>query len=401
MGTRALAVVVLLCGILVGAGSAIAADWSFVPAVTAQTEFNSNLNYSFTAPASDYIFTLMPSAEFNYTTEISQLQGRLAATALHYLSNGQLDHIDQNYQINGFYQVAPRWKLSLNSAYIVDTTLQQELLTSGVIMTRTPRQSILAGPAVTYDVTERLAATLSYTFNQVHYQDPNFQNYSYQIVGLKLQYPLKDQKTLLVGNVEGRQGLYADGDSYRVLTAYLGATHKFSEKWEVNLFGGASTTFMDFRTQVLNTSQPPFIIAVKGEKVRQTQVTPFVNVFATRRWTNFNITFGYYRDESPSAYGSLSQVNRIYGTMNYNYSEKVSGLIYSDYYLTTQDYQTSSFKNDYFGVNAQLNYRITEKLTASPGYRFGLRDDISNGLTANVHSVYVMLVYSYPMHYRK
>jgi hypothetical protein len=400
MGTRALAAVVLLCGILVGAGSAIAADWSFVPAVTAQTEFNSNLNYSFTAPASDYIFTLMPSAEFNYTTEISQLQGRLGATALHYLSNGQLDHIDQNYQINGYYQVAPRWKFSLKSAYIVDTTLEQELLTSGVIMTRTPRQSILAAPAVTFDVTERLAATVTYNFNQVHYQDPNFRNYSYQTIGLKLEYPLKNQKTLLVGNVEGRQTLYAGGDSYRVLATYVGGTHKFSEKWEVSLFGGVNTTFMDFGTQVLDTSQLPFII-VTQEKRRHTQATPFVNVYTTRRWTNFNFTLGYYRDESPSAYGGISQLNRIYGTMNYKYSEKLSGLLFSEFYLTTQDYQTSSFSNDFFGVNAQLSYRISENLTASPGYRFGLREDTSASQSATGHSVYFMLVYSYPMHYRK
>jgi hypothetical protein len=401
MGTRALAAVVLLCGILVGVGSAPAADWSIVPAITTQAEFNSNINYSFVAPAADYILTVAPGADFNYTTEISQLQGHLGLTGLHYISNGQLDHIDQNYQINGWYQIAPRWKFSLKSAYIVDTTLQQELLTSGVIMTRTPRQSILASPAITFDVTERLAATVAYNFNSVHYQDPNFRNYSYQTLGLKLEYPLKNQKTLLMGNVEGRQTLYAGGDSYRVMAVNLGATHKFSEKWEVSLLAGVNTTFMDFQTSVVSIGQPPFFITVQQERRRQTQATPFVNLSATRRWTNFNFTLGYTRDESPSAYGGISQLNRIYSTMNYKYNEKLSGLLQGEFYLTNQDYQTSSFQSNFFGVNAQLNYQITEKLVASPGYRFGLRDDTSVGQTANGHSVYLMLVYTYPMHYRK
>jgi hypothetical protein len=401
MGTRALAAVVLLCGILVGAGSAAAADWSIVPALTTQTEFNSNLNYSFVGPTADYIFTVAPGADFNYTTEISQLQGHLGLTGLHYLSNGQLDHIDQNYQINGWYQIAPRWKFSLRTAFIVDSTLQEELLASGLIMTRTPRQSIMAGPAVSFDVTERLAATLTYNFNQVHYQDPSFQNYSYHTVGLRLEYPLKDQRTLLTGTVEGRQSTYANGDSYRVLAVYLGGTHKFSEKWDVSLLAGANTTFMDFGTSVLNTSQLPFIVTVRHEKLQQSQVTPFINLSATRRWMNFNWTLGYTRDESPSAYGGISEMNRIYTTMNYKYSEKLSGLLQGEYYLTNQNYQSSSFQSDFFGARAELTYQITEKLTASPGYRFGLRDDITSGQSANAHSVYIMFNYAYPFHYRK
>ena len=177
-----LVLALLWVSLTLGVGNA--ADWAVVPSVTARTEFNSNLNYDFTAPKSDYIFTLAPAAEFNYTTDIGQLQGRLGLTGLHYLSNGQLDHIDQNFQINGRYQAAPRWNLTLNTAYISDSTLTEELLTSGLIMTRTPRQSIQAAPGVTYALTERLAATVNYNFYKVNYQSPQFQNYTTQQVGL-------------------------------------------------------------------------------------------------------------------------------------------------------------------------------------------------------------------------
>jgi uncharacterized protein (PEP-CTERM system associated) len=99
MGTRAWGVALLL-GVL-WASTGLAADLSVVPSIEARSEFNSNLNFDFTNKVSDFIFTLSPAAEFNYTTEISQLQGRLGLTGLHYLSHGNLDHIDQNYQING------------------------------------------------------------------------------------------------------------------------------------------------------------------------------------------------------------------------------------------------------------------------------------------------------------
>jgi hypothetical protein len=400
MGTRVLVALALLWGVF-GVNVAFSVDWSVVPSINARTEFNSNLNYDFTAPRSDFIFTLSPAAEFNYTTEISQLQGRLGLTGLHYLSHSNIDHIDQNYQINGRYQVAPRWNLNLRSAYIVDTTLEEELTASGLIMTRTPRQSILVGPAVTYDLTERLAATLNYNFNRVNYQDPRFQNYTYQIVGLRLDYQLKNQKTLLVGNVLGRETTYSSDDRYRSLGIYLGAKHKFTENWDATLFAGLNVSSFNFSTQVLDSSQFPFFILVKEARVHKTEVSPYVNVSTTRRWTNLSLTAGFSRDESPTAYASISELNRVYGFMNYNFSERLSGSLMGEYYLTNQSSERTNLKNDYLSISPQINYRITEKLTASPGYRFGIRDDITGGRTATVQAVWLMVTYSYPIHYQR
>ena len=51
----------LLLGVSVAKDSS-AGNWEIVPSVTARTEFDSNLNYQYRAPISDYIFTLAPSA---------------------------------------------------------------------------------------------------------------------------------------------------------------------------------------------------------------------------------------------------------------------------------------------------------------------------------------------------
>ncbi len=93
------------------ANLAVAADWSVVPSVTQKSEFNSNINLTYYSPISDYIFTLTPAADFNYTTEITQLQGHLGLSGQHYITNSNLDHIDQNYQINGKYQATPKVNL--------------------------------------------------------------------------------------------------------------------------------------------------------------------------------------------------------------------------------------------------------------------------------------------------
>jgi predicted porin len=384
----------LLWGIW-GLGVGNAADWAIVPSINARTEFNSNLNYDFRAPISDFIFTLAPSAQFNYTTDTGQLQGTLGLKGLHYLSNSNLDHIDQNVQINGRYQVSPRLNLMLNAAYISDSSLQEEFLASGLIMTRTPRQSIQAGPGVTYALTERLSAIVNYNFNKVNYQDPRFQNYYGQSVGLRLEQQLKDQKTVLISNVIAQETKYPSQDNiFRSLGFQLGGKHKFSPDWELFVLGGINVSFMDFHTQVQDLTQFPFFISVRQEKVQETTASPFVNLSVTRSWTRFSINGGYSRNQNASAQGSVSDNNQIYLTLNYNFTERLSGNLNGNRSLTSQLSQRNSQSNSYLNVGPQLTYKLTEELSLSPGYRFGLRENITNKQTANSQIVWLMMTYT-------
>lgn len=371
-----------------------AADWAIVPSVSARTEFNSNLNYAFQGPIADYIFTLAPAAEFNYTTDVGQLQGRLGLTGMHYLSHGEIDHIDQNYQINGQYRLSPRCNLTLKSAYIVDTTLQEELLVSGLIMTRTPRASVLLSPGVTYALTERLAATVNYNFYKVNYQDQEFQNYTSQQVGLKLEQQLKNEKTMLLGNFIARQTRYPTGDLFRSLGCYLGTNHKFSQDWMVNLLGGVNISLINFQTQVLDLSQFPFFIQERQQRVKKTEANPFVDLSATRQWNKFSVTGGYSRDQNASAFGTISDLNRIYLSLRYNFSERLSGVLFGSYSLADQISERNNQQSDFFNFSPQASYKLTEEITVSPGYQFGRRDDITGGRSSNCQVVWVMLTYT-------
>jgi hypothetical protein len=378
----------------------LAADWSVVPSVTARTEFNSNLAYSFTQKVSDVIFAVRPAVDVNYATEVSLLQAHLGLNGLAYVKNANLDHIDQNYQVNGQYRVAPRWNLSLRSAYIVDTTLTEELLVSGLVMSRTPRQSIQVGPAVTYNVTERLAATFNYNFNRVNYQDPQFRDYTYQVAGLRLDYPLKNEKTVAVANFLVRETRFPGTDKYRSIGIYAGGVHRFTENWDVNLFAGANISFLNFSTVVVATPTT-FAVVPTPTKFKSTEVNPYFNIFTTRRWTNLSLTAGFLRDESPTAFSSISEQNRIYGSASYNFSEKLAAGLNGYYSLTTQTSQGNNLKNDYFSIGPEVRYRVTEKLSLLPGYRFGLRNDLTGNRSATVHAVWLMATYEFPIHFQR
>jgi hypothetical protein len=400
MGMKGWMGVAIILG-LGAANLAVAADWSLVPSVTQKSEFNSNINLTYYSPISDYIFTLTPAADFNYTTEITQLQGHLGLSGQHYITNSNLDHIDQNYQINGKYQATPKVNLSLNTSYIVDTTLLEELLASGLAISRSPRTSIMANPAMTYNITERLSSTVNYNFNRVLYQAPQYTDYTTHQIGLSFNYLMKNEKTTLINTTMVREYLYPGGNSYKSLGIYLGANHKFRENWEFNLLGGLNINKSDFATQVQNFSQFPYFTTVQEKPVTHTKGTPFFNVSTTRRWTNLRLTAGLIRDQSASAYGYVTNFTRVYASLGYDFTERLTGGLGADYSLSTQASQANNLDYTYYNASASLAYKITEKLSVTPGYRFSQYNNITAGQPAHAHSAYVMLSYSYPIHYQK
>jgi hypothetical protein len=402
MGTKTWVGLAILVS-LWAANFAVAADWSVVPSVTQRSEFNSNLNMTYTNPISDYIVSLQPAADFNYTTEISQLQGHLGLLGQHYLSHSNLDHIDQNYQINGRYQVAPKVNLSLTSAYISDTTMTQEFLTSGLVMSRSPRQSFAVGPGITYNLTERLAATASYNFNRVLYQAPQYTDYTSHQAGLNFTYLLKNEKTSLISNNIVRETLYAGGNDFKSLGIYLGVNHKFSESWDVNFMSGANISFFSFNTQVLDTSQFPYFINVKTKKVNDSNVTPYFNVSTNYRWsTKLSFSASLKIDQNASAYGAVYETNQLSLACNYNFTERLRAGLNGAYTLSNQSSQAINSEYNYYNLGSSFTYQITEKFTVSPGYSFRNSANLtSTGGSAHNHMAFVQLSYSYPLHYQR
>jgi uncharacterized protein (PEP-CTERM system associated) len=384
------------------ANMAEAADWSFVPSITQRSAFNSNLNYTPVDPLSDYILSLEPAADFNYTTEISQLQGHLGLIGQHYITHDNLDHIDQNFQINGRYQMAPRINLSLNTSYINDSTLVQELLTSGLIIGRTPRQSFYVGPRITYNLTERLLATAMYSFNRVIYQASQYTDYSSHQAGLNFTYLFKNEKTSIISNNIVSQTLYGGGNNYKSIGIYAGINHRFTERWDVNVMSGANINFYSFNTQVVNFSQFPFFIPVKTQRIDSSGVSPYVNLSSNYRWTNLTAKVYLSINQSPSAYGAVYQVNQVGASVSYNFTERLSGSLNGSYSLSNQSSQILASEWNYYNFGPSLNYQITERLSVSPGYNYGASaSQTSTGGSAHNHIAWIQFSYTYPIHYQK
>jgi len=395
-----------------------AADWSMVPSIDLKTEYNSNINNTSggstgsTGKLSDFIFTLNPSAAFNYTTEASNLQGNVGISQLLYVKNTGYDHTDQNYRINGQYSLTPRFNVFLNTIFISDSTSQQEFLASGLGIYRTPRLSFLVNPGMTYNLTELLSATLSYNFNKVTYQPSqntqvqNLQDYSTQSVSMVYKYMLSE-RTTLSDTISATESKYTGSTSsdYKSLLFFLGVNHKHSEKWEFNVAGGLNYSFYSTNSQVASFGQFPNFELVPTQKQTGTNFSPYFNLGATRRWTNLSLTGSLTRNQQASGLGYISQVNALSLNASYNFTERLTGSLGGSYSLSSQSSNTSQNQNNYYTVGPQLKYLITEKLTVASAYSFTNQNyggnNISGSNTAHAHDISLMLTYAYPLHYQK
>ena len=402
MGTKAgVALALLLAGVL-GANIGIAADWSVVPTVGLRAEYDSNLNYDFTNKISDFFFSLTPNANFIYAQEALQLQGHLGWTGLVYVKSSNIDHIDQNYGLTGSYAVTPRLSLNMNTGYIVDSSLQQELTTGGIIMTRTPRQSVLAAPGFSYALTERLSATAGYLYTPVTYQDPRFQSYTSQQANLSFAYLLANEKTTLSWNFLGQDSSYTNNEVDKTLQFSLGVAHKVSDLWLITLNGGANYSFINSSTQVLSSAQSPGFVLAPQLKLQQTSLTPYFAVYVVRHWEKAIFTAGYARDQSPSGAGSFNNTDGLNASFNYNFTEKLSGTLTGGFSLSQALSRRIPYNNSFYNVSPSLNYLLTEQLSLSPGYTYSLREDLTGGRSATNHQAWLMLNYAYPpLHYQR
>jgi hypothetical protein len=394
---------------------AVAADWSLVPSISLKTEYNSNFNTTPSGPLSDFISTLNPSAAFNYTTAATNVQGILGINQLLYVKNPTYNHTDQNYQINAQQMVTPKLNVSLNTSFISDSTAQQEFLASGLVITRTPRLSFIAGPGLSYALTERSSAIVNYNYNKVIYQPvqtvqntqaQNFQNYWTQSLGLVYQY-LLSEKTTLSNTVSGTESMYtgSTNSEYKSLLYSLGVQHNYSPKWSFNVAGGVNYSWYSTNSQIASFGQFPNFVLVPTQTQTGTNFSPYFSLGATRRWTNLSLTGSVLRNQQASAYGYISQVNALSLNASYIFTERLTGSLGGGYSLSTQASNNTQNQTNGINVSSGLSYQITEKLIASSGYTFNNQsyggNNLSSSSSSHVHDVWLMLTYAYPIHYQK
>jgi hypothetical protein len=398
----ALGLALVVLGLLVSAERPVAAaDWVIVPQIKMEGQYDSNINFSFVKPKSDFILNLAPGTDFTYASETTRLTGKVALSGLIYARDSSLDVLNQYYTVQGQQQVTPRLAFSVDGGFSLDTTLYEELTASGFLMNRSRRQSLRAAPGLAFNLTERALLKLGYAFTQTTYQEPQFNDYSQHTVNLQLNYLLKNAKTTVAAIILGRAVNYPTIDNYyRNLGTYAGLEHKFTEDWSVSLFGGLNYNRFISQTAVLSFGTFP-VVRVRQQKRETFSLTPYFNIEGQRKWEKAGLAFGYKLDQSASGGGTVLEYHNAYARVNYQATERFGAGMGGSLYYSTGSSPGSTYDNLVLYFSPELNYKITERLSAVSGYRYGWRHDLARDRTTDRHFVWINLSYAYPLHYQR
>jgi hypothetical protein len=382
-----------------------AADWYIVPKIELLGEYDTNINFTFEDKESDFIFNINPSVELSYESNISKLTGRLAWNGQLFMNNSNLNTINQYYSILGQHRVLPRLALTFDGQYTRDETLREELEESGSILSRSARQAIRARPGFIYDLTPRASLGLYYGYRGVTYQEEVYSPYYEHEIGSNLRYILGNQKTTLLGTVRGRYtDYYTIGNSYRLLGTYAGVEHKFSEEWILRVSGGLNYNWYSTQTAVIGTVfDPTFIQVPLGRTEKTSNITPYFDIGATRRWPKTQLTAYYSLDQSPSSSGETRQFHRVNAEITRKFWERLSaGFGVSSYYgSSTEEDQENDYQTLVVYLSPKISYQLTERLSLNSSYIYGWRNDIDENATTDRHRIWVYLTFAYPIQYKK
>jgi hypothetical protein len=390
-----------VCLVLGGSTSSKGADWVVLPGIELKSQYLSNINNSPTVKQSDYILSARPNVSFSYNSEITKLEGKLALLGLAYMQNSGLDKINQYYYINSNHKATPRLSLSLLSSYITDSTNYAELQTSGASIASILRTAITVNPGMSYLLTERLSTSVGYGFNMVDYQSRAYNNYKGQTLTHGFDYSL-NEKTTLLSRFTGSYYKYDEtSNTIFALGPQIGFSHRYEEKWDISLLGGANFSRIKANVGVLSADNPLGFTQVQQSEQTSNNASPFFTVGTNYRWETGALSLKYDRNQSANAYGNQSQTNNFNLNINQSISDKLK-LSLNPYFITSTIPSTGSdYNSKYSGIRPGITYKFTERTDIGAYYAFSYRTVTgASNYSYPVNDVWLTLNYTYPLHYQ-
>ena len=224
------------------ARAAAGADWLTEPSIAFSSEYNDN-TFLTTLPHDTLLRnSVRPALQVKGATETASLQTDAWL---------RFDRYPGEPSIN-----SNNWDLKLDSAFgsevqhadvlvdfMKDTTLETELLDTGLTGTATPRRSALIAPSWNYSMNQTTFLGLDYSYSKVNYEASTVLiDYRYQTVSGSLAWQFSDATEWSVVAFGDNYDTADDVSRFWNVGVQGGVVHDFSERVHTRFFAGARHT---------------------------------------------------------------------------------------------------------------------------------------------------------------
>ncbi len=387
---------IVCCGLflVMARAEAQAQEFRLIPGVSLKQEFNDNIFFSSGDTTSSFISTVSPKLSLVGHTE--RVDARIDANLdiLFYTADSHQNRVDQNYQAHANYQLTPRFKLGGEAGYSLSSRADSNIETTGQVTTQgtgTEQQRYSLTGDLT--VSEKLAGTLAYNYEQTDYSPTTASNSQTHGANLGLIYDMGTVLPLLKlrGNLGYNTNRFS-GFTVDTYSATTGFSYAFHELWSVQADAGGiytseSATVQPAGINTINSANnglgwtAALIFAYKGEKDS----------------ASLNFSRGVQ-----SSYGSTGVVERtsVIMTLNRRFTYELSGAISAGYYLNNSiqnQFAGQATDSTTFRVSPSLRYEFNPDIAVDGNYEFAMVQNHQAGTDALRNLVYIRLTVQYPL----
>ncbi len=358
-------------------------EWTFGPSLEARGEYNDNIRLTTTATHDAvWMATVVPRLRMEGEAESSELRGDFRYEPRRYSGGGDLDSDNFFANIDGVVKSEfDEW--GLDAAYRRDSTIQSELLDTGITDVSKVRWQKSIAPSWRHVFSEFLSSELGYSFAGVSYEnglEAGLFDYSintfnasisrlageFDYLRLNLYYSAFDAP--LVNSKYGDRGLL------------LGFSHIYSDYYRFDASGGVRRTkFSNAISE--NESSTGFI----GE----------ISLTRVLELSSAQVTLG--RKIDPSGSGTLMQRDSLVLSMTRRFTAMVNGsLALGIYRNKSLEQNFTRLDRSYFFMTPSLTWRVAEdwSLRLFYRYQYSKYDEARDAARANVAGVKIL--YKWP-----
>lgn len=399
-----IAMVLLSCPSLVWGN-----EFRLIPSISIKEEYNDNIFFLTDDVRNDFITTVSPSLEMVNNTEKLETNLLARLDRFDYADNREISETDQLYQGTFRYRATSLFGISAEAGYVRDSQPGRDIGTSGIILSTVPRNRYKASLSADYQLSEKTAVGLSYTFGRDDYESTRYTDYISHDVNAGLVYDMGRYFQRVKGRVNLGYSNYVFYDS-RIdsVMCTAGFSRALSEKGSILIDGGIRHTWSEFSVtepeyMYINVGGIYIPIFIGYVKVPQkNDGWGWVgNVSLHYEGERGNGSLTYNRDITPaSGLNGAVERNALMLSIQYRMTYEFSILFSGGYYTNKSEagqFSTQVVDQRTIRVNPGVRYEFSKNIYLESSYDYTAVDDLTSNTSAHRNFLSMRLYMQYPI----
>lgn len=368
----------------------MAAEWSLNAEVKQDIGYDDNVRM-LVDPQASFLYQITPVLNFFHKTSVSELTASVSYGYQHFFDISELNRDFQKYGLAGNYQME-RITWALASSYHVTPSRDSAEQDSGDFALDSEKTSRSITPSVTYQVTQLDSLNFSPSYSDATYSTDDFSDYENKALNLAWSRKWTERYTsslsVFYSKYESTRNSVIDGistssDSFGI---NFSSTYLLSEKWKIfGTLGGRVTE-----------SDTDFISITGINSINNTSQGFLLDAGFDYSGESLSALFNVNRSLIPSSQGQLNEQSRVNLDLNYQITERLSAAMLSSY----QESESTSTRNvsgtrKNLTIQPSVRWKLSPDWVLSTSYRYRYQQRPGEEKAADSNSIMLSIDYNW------